>query len=120
MSRRIVLCVLTAMAISGCCTVQVYKGGKRAYSQIARIKKVLRVEFKDVGPGCTAEIMPGLTKAVVGDYDKSELIPFIAEPGHTYIGKFKWADSERPFKQRWYFWIEDKSNGRVVGGKKPI
>ena len=116
---RTVGCMLMAFMISGCCTVQVYKGDKQPNKKTARIKNVLRVESKDVGKGCQAQVLPGLVKAVVGDELKAEQIPFIAEPGHSYVGKMRWADSEQPFRKRWYFWIEDKGSRKVVGGKKP-
>jgi hypothetical protein len=111
--------LLATALLSSCCTVRVYKGEALPRDKVAYVKNLMRVEFTEINKGCRAEVPGGVVKAVIGNSDAAQLVPFIAEPGHTYAGKKLWADSNMPFREKWYYWIEDTNTGKVVSGTKP-
>ena len=119
MDRCLILGALLLTVTSGCCTVRTYKGPAWPRSEVAHISNIIRIDSTEIKPGCSAEILPGARKVSIGDNEKTQLVEFSAEAGHSYIGRFTYADSGRPFRKKWWFWIEDTRSRKVVGGKKP-
>ena len=73
MDRCLILAALLLPVTSGCCTVRTYRGPAWPRSEVAHISNIIRIDYKDIEPGCSAEILPGARKVAIGDKDKTQI-----------------------------------------------
>jgi hypothetical protein len=127
------LSFVSVILLSGCGTMQVYEGPKRASHEVAVITSnllaglfdtayILQIDGKDLGAtDDNVEVLPGKHTVKIGvstglgyqQYIGNKTISFEAIAGHTYQvnGKIRKGDT--------FAWIEDKNTGELVAGEKP-